>query len=67
MPDCELDEAEASHRANAAQMDSFLKPRLDRAEHLYGQAITSLWVGNAGAALATLSFIGATWKNGAFP
>src|SRR5437667_8818847 len=67
MPDDELDEAEASHRANAAQMDSFLKPRLERAERVYGQATTSLWIGNAGAALATLSFMGATWKSDTFP
>jgi hypothetical protein len=45
----------------------FLKPRLEFAERLYSQAMNSLWLGNAGAALATLSFIGAAWKDGTFP
>ena len=45
----------------------FAQPYLDRAGKVYEQAITSLWVGNAGATLATLSFIGATWRNGEFP
>jgi hypothetical protein len=48
-------------------VESHLRPRLERAERLYSQALTSLWVGNAGAALATISFIGAAWKNGSFP
>lgn len=63
----EVDEgAEARHWA-VKQVQSFLKSRLERAERAYGQALTSLWVGNAGAALATLSFIGATWKSDTFP
>lgn len=45
----------------------FVQPFLDRAFKVYEQAITSLWVGNASATLATLSFIGATWSNGEFP
>ncbi len=62
------DEAELeAHRHAAKLMDSFLNPRLQRAERAYGQALRSLWLGNAGAALATLSFIGATWDNGVFP
>lgn len=44
----------------------FLRPRLDRAERLYGQVFTSLWLGNAGAALATLTFIGSALQKGAF-
>jgi hypothetical protein len=43
------------------------KSRLDFAEKIYSQAMNSLWLGNAGAALATLSFIGAAWKEGTFP
>lgn len=43
-----------------------IKPRLDRATSAYSQAITSLWIGNAGAAIATLSFIGAAWHNDTF-
>jgi hypothetical protein len=46
---------------------SALKSRLDFAERLYSQAMNSLWLGNAGAALATLSFIGAAWKVETFP
>jgi hypothetical protein len=49
-----------------AQLDLFRKPRLERAERAYTQAITSLWLGNAGAAIATLSFIGVVSKNGEF-
>ncbi len=49
------------------QAQAFLKPRLDFAERTYNQAMNSLWLGNAGAALATLSFIGAAWKDGTFP
>ncbi len=45
----------------------FVQPSRDRAVKVYEQAITSLWVGNASATLATLSFIGATWSNGEFP
>ena len=44
-----------------------IKPRLERAGRAYSQALTSLWLGNAGAAIATLSFIGAAWHNGKFP
>lgn len=49
------------------EVQQHLKPHLDFAEKVYGQAINSLWLGNAGAALATLSFIGAAWKDGTFP
>src|SRR4051794_12999478 len=38
----------------------FLQPRIDRLQQSYAQAINRLWLGNAGAALATLSFIGAS-------
>jgi hypothetical protein len=34
----------------------FLKPRLDFAKRIYSLAMNSLWLGNAGAALATLSW-----------
>ena len=44
----------------------FITPRLVRAERVYNQALTSLWVGNAGAAVATLTFIGVTWQNKLF-
>lgn len=48
------------------EVHEFLQPILDRAAKVYDRAITSLWVGNAGATLATLSFIAGTWNNGAF-
>jgi hypothetical protein len=41
------------------QLQEFLQPRLDRAAQAYNQALKSLWLGNAGAALAMMSFIGA--------
>ncbi|MPY76556.1 MAG: hypothetical protein GEU87_20145 [Alphaproteobacteria bacterium] len=53
-------------RLRQEQVNAFLRPRLERAERIYRQALTSLWVGNAGAALATLGFIGSTWKDGGF-
>jgi hypothetical protein len=48
-------------------VQGFLKPHLEFAEKIYSQAMNSLWLGNAGAAIATLSFIGAAWKDGTFP
>jgi hypothetical protein len=45
----------------------FLKPPLDFAKRIYSLAMNSLWLGNAGAALATLSFIGAAWRGVTFP
>jgi hypothetical protein len=45
----------------------FVKPRLERAERAYNQALTSLWLGNGGATVAVLSFIGAAWRQGTFP
>jgi hypothetical protein len=49
------------------QVQGFLRPWLALAEKIYSQAMNSLWLGNAGASLTTLSFIGAAWKNGTFP
>ena len=63
----EHDEREYETQAvRQRQLDAFLIPRLRRAQRLYSQAITGLLLGNAGAALATLSFIGATWHDGGF-
>jgi hypothetical protein len=50
-----------------ARAAAFVQRRAELAEKIYSQAINSLWLGNSGAALATLSFIGAAWKEGAFP
>jgi hypothetical protein len=64
----ESDEDDHDSRVRAMERaEAFLKSRLDFAEKLYSQAMNSLWLGNAGAALATLSFIGAAWKDGTFP
>lgn len=46
---------------------AFVQSRLEVADKLFSQAINGLFLGNAGAALATLSFVGATWKDGTFP
>lgn len=48
------------------ELHTFLERRVNRSARVYEHAITSLWLGNAGSALATLGFIGATWKNGTF-
>lgn len=48
------------------QAFEFVKPRLERAERAYNQALTSLWLGNGGATLAVLSFMGAAWHQGTF-
>jgi hypothetical protein len=53
--------------AQLEQVQEFLKPRIERAERAYSQALTGLWLGNAGAALATLSLIGVLWKGNSFP
>jgi hypothetical protein len=53
------------HDLDRAQ--AFVDSRATLAEKIFSQAINSLWLGNSGAALATLSFIGAAWKDGGFP
>src|SRR5216684_1272100 len=60
----EDDAAERQLREIEAVSD-FMRPRIERAERAYAQALTGLWLGNAGAALATLSFIAAMWKDSA--
>jgi hypothetical protein len=47
-------------------VEKILKPRRDRAERAYDRAVTTLWVGNAGAALATLAYITANRYDGTF-
>ena len=64
-------DSDEEQRAEAQWKDQqevyeFLQPLLDRTAKVYNHSITSLWAGNAGATLATLSFIGVTWSNGAF-
>jgi hypothetical protein len=60
------DDADAQ-LAEQEHVQQFLEPRLNRAAQTYNQALKSLWLGNAGAALATMSFIGATWRSNAPP
>lgn len=55
------------HKRNLADIDNVRKhyrPRIDQAERYYSQALTSLWLGNGGAALATLSFVGGLLQKG---
>ena len=57
--------SEDQHARNLAELDrvrAHVNPRIERAERAYSQALTSLWIGNGGAALASLSFIGGTWQ-----
>ena len=63
----EDDRARDFEERDAERALGFVESRAALAEKIYSQAINSLWLGNSGAALATLSFIGATWKNGEFP
>jgi hypothetical protein len=44
-----------------------IERQIDEIRPAYAQALTSLWLGNAGASLAVLSFIGASWRDGRFP
>jgi hypothetical protein len=45
-------------------LQRFITPRLKRAERAYRHALNSLSLANAGAALATLTFIGGAWQKG---
>src|SRR5215207_8403768 len=45
-------------------VERMLEARIARAERIYDHAITSLWLGNSGAAVATLSLLGVTLKDG---
>jgi hypothetical protein len=47
--------------------EAFVQRHADLAEKIYSQAISSLWHGNSGVVLATLSSIEAPWKDGTFP
>lgn len=64
MNDNDRRELEESRERDFERVQAAIKPRLERAARAYSQSLTSLWIGNAGAAIATLSFIGAAWRNG---
>jgi hypothetical protein len=53
-------------RESQRLVHEFVKNRIARIEKVYDYSLTSLWVANAGAAIAILTFIGSTWSNGAF-
>jgi hypothetical protein len=61
------DEQAENQLREQERVQQFLEPRLRRAERAYAQAVKSLWLGNAGAAVASLSFLGATWRSGSPP
>jgi len=64
------EEDEEQHRRNLEEIEkvhAYVRPRIERAERAYSQMLTSLWIGNAGAALATLTFIGGALQKGKFP
>src|SRR5262245_42833247 len=59
------DQITEEHPRDLENAEKILKPRRDRAERAY-EALTTLWVGNAGAALATLAYITANRHDGTF-
>jgi hypothetical protein len=63
----EEDRARDFEEHDTERAESFVRSLVEFAEKIYSQGINSLWLGNSGAALATLSFIGATWKADGFP
>jgi hypothetical protein len=60
------DQIAEQHPRDLEIAEKILKPRRDRAERAYDRALTTLWVGNAGAALATLAYITANRHDGTF-
>jgi hypothetical protein len=60
------DQITEEHPRDLEIAEKILKPRRDRAERAYDRALTTLWVGNAGAALATLAYITANRHDGTF-
>jgi hypothetical protein len=47
-------------------LEAIRRPRLQRAKTAYKQAITGIWAGNGGAALAMIGLIEAAWTDGSF-
>jgi len=58
------DQEEARYEEYIRLFHRVILPRIKRAEKAYAQALTSLWIGNGAAALATLSFLGASSHQG---
>jgi hypothetical protein len=63
----EDDRAREFEERDVERVQSFIQLRTEVADKLFSQAINGLFLSNAGAALATLSFVGVTWKDGSFP
>lgn len=60
------DEVDEIRERELLQVFNAVKKQIDEVRPAYSHALTSLWLGNAGAALAVLSFIGASLKDGKF-
>jgi hypothetical protein len=58
------DERPDQHDPLGNCIDEYLQSRLGRADRIYSHAINSLWIGNGGAAVATLSFIASISRQG---
>ena len=57
-----LREVEIQKAQERKQVREFFGPRIEMATRSYEKAITGLWLGNAGAAIATLNFIGGKFR-----
>src|SRR4029077_6248527 len=55
-----------SERAGFISVSKVAADAFARVERTYANLVTSLTIGNAGASVAVLGFIGATWANGNF-
>jgi hypothetical protein len=60
------DQDEIDERAGFVSLSKASNAALGRVERTYSTLVTSLTIGNAGASVATLGFIGATWSGGHF-
>jgi len=65
MPDQE-DDKDRAEREFSTLMEA-VDHRLNDIRPAYAQALTQLWLGNAGGAVTVLSFVGATARSGVFP
>jgi hypothetical protein len=63
----EDDRARQFEERDEERAEAFIQSRIEVADGLFSQTIKGLFIGNAGAALAALTFVGATWKDGTFP
>jgi hypothetical protein len=66
VPHDEKDQADRARIRELETAETILKPMRDRAERAYHRVFTTLWVGNASAALATVVYITANRHDGTF-